>query len=133
MNTIYSKQSCHGFTIVEILIASIVLAIGALAASTMIARSTVQDSRSYYMTRASMMLEELIENATRVQYTSADFDSLNNSTTTINIDGILYTLNCVIQSNTPIDKCKEVTCTTTWNNKGIQARTRYVYVLSPKF
>jgi len=129
VNTIYSKQSCHGFTIVEILIASIVLAIGALAASTMIARSTVQDSRSYYMTRASMMLEELIENATRVQYTSADFDSLNNSTTTINIDGILYTLNCVIQSNTPIDKCKE----TTWNNKGIQARTRYVYVLSPKF
>lgn len=132
MNRI-NKPSSQGFSLVEVLIAVVVLAVGVIAAATMIARSTIQDSRAYYMSRASMMMEEFVENSTRSQYTSFAYNNITNSTLITDIDGVRYTMNCAIRDDIPIDRCKEITCVTTWNNKGLQARSQYVYVLSPKF
>lgn len=124
----------EGFTLVEVLVASVVLAVGLFAVSTMIARSTIQDSRSYYMVQASMMLEQFIENATRGQYESANFHSMTSTAFSPVLDGITYSINCDIINSTPYNNnTKEMTCTATWNNKGLQARTSYVYVFSRKF
>lgn len=123
-----------GFTVVEVLVASAILAIGLMGVATMIARSTIADSRAYYTTRASMMMEEFIENATRAQYDAASFGNMTNATITQNIDGIPYTMTCTLQEDTPLNEnTKEMTCVTNWNNKGIQARTTYVYVFSRKY
>jgi len=118
-----------GFTLIEVLIAAVILAVGLLAVSTMIARSTIQDSRAYYLTKASMLIEEYIERESHKQYTQ-EFGNLTNSTSNINIDGTVYTRSCTISSDpnhTPEYFCKELTCRVDWNNKGTQGRTEYVY------
>lgn len=125
---------CDGFTLIETLIASAILAIGILLTATMIARSTIQDSRSYYMSRASMMMEEFIENATRFQYSANEFSNMTNTFILTTIDGIDYRMKCDITNGIPLNNnTKEMSCEITWNNKGIQASTNYVYVFSKKY
>lgn len=128
-----SATTKSGFTIVEVLIAAVILAVGLLAVATMVARSTIQDSRAYYMTRASMIMEEIIESNIRIQYDKDEFKNLGNIALNTIIDGVQYTTNCEVQEHTPIDNATEMTCTINWNNKGINARTTYVYVFSRKY
>ena len=116
-----------GFTLIEVLIASAILAVGLLAVSTMIARSTIQDSKAYYTTKASMLIEEFLEQENNKQYIKAEFGNLTNFSNSTTIDGIAYNLDCTITNATPELFCKEMTCTVTWNNKGTNARTQYVY------
>ena len=117
-----------GFTLIEVLIASAILAIGLLAVSSMIARSTIQDSRAYYLTKASMMIEEHFERESNKQYSDDGFeDELTGSVNTTIIDGITYSMTCTVQNATPQPFCKEMTCIVTWNNKGLQGNTRYAY------
>jgi len=80
-----------------------------------------------------MMVEEFLENATRMQYNALDFRDMTGANLQETIDGVDYNMNCILANNTPMDRCKEMTCTLNWNNKGIQASTQYVYVYSPKY
>ena len=128
-----TPSSSRGFTLVEVLVASLILAIGLLAVATMISRSTIQDSRAYYMTKASLIVEEFFEEMIHVQYDEDDFKNMTNTAFNRVVDGVSYSTNCVIDNNMPIKNTKEMTCEVTWNNKGIQARTAYVYVFSPKY
>lgn len=127
------SQTRNGFTLVEMLVASAILAIGLMATATMISRSTIKDTQAYYTTRASLMVEEFFENATRMQYSAADFNVMAGAAWNANIDGVAYNTVCILANNTPMNNCKEMTCTITWNNKGLQARTQYVYVYSKKY
>lgn len=131
--TAWEKKSNQGFTLVEVLIAAAILAIGLLAVSTMIARSTIQDSRAYYMTKASMIVEEFFEAKVRDQYNSDDYNNMTSTAFDTAIDGISYSTNCTLVNDTPIKNAKQMTCQVSWNNKGIQARTTYAYVFSKKF
>lgn len=128
-----TPSSNCGFTLVEVLIASLILAIGLLAVATMISRSTLQDSRAYYMTKASMIAEEIFEEMIHAQYDEGDFKNMTDTALNTVVDGVNYSTNCIINNDTPIKNTKEMTCVVTWNNKGIQARTAYVYVFSPKY
>lgn len=128
-----TTKAAQGFTLVEVLVATAILSAGLLGAATMISRSTIQDARAFYMTRASLMVEEFLENATRMQYNAADFNAMTGAAWNATIDGVDYNTVCVLVDNTPIQNCKEMTCTITWNNKGLQASTAYVYVYSRKF
>lgn len=123
----------RGFTLIEVLVAVAILSIGLMAVATMTARSTLQDSRAYYLTRGSLIIEELIENSTRMQYNALDYRNMTGLSKNIEIDGVNYTLTCALANNTPFDRCKEMNCTLQWNNKGIPSSTQYVYVFSPKY
>lgn len=127
------QAATSGFTLVEALVASAILAIGLLSVATMISRSTIQDSRAYHMTHASMMVEEFLENATRLQYDADDYRTLNDTVSAKTVNGVAYTMNCTLSAVAPVDRCREMTCTVNWNNKGIQASTQYVYTFSPKY
>lgn len=130
---VLKKPSCSGFTLVEVLVTALILAIGLLSVATMTSRSTIQDSRAYYMSRASTMMEEFIEDTTRDQYDKDMFSNMTNATMNTTIDGVAYSMACSIQEDTPIDNTKEMTCTISWNNKGIQTSTTYVYVFAQKY
>ncbi len=120
---------------VEVLIASAILATGLLGAASMISHSTIQDSRAYYTSKASMIMEEYLENATQIQYNATAFNNFGNSTANATIDGITYDMQCGIVRNAPLASLNtvQVNCTISWNNKGIQSSTQYVYVFSPKY
>lgn len=122
-----------GATLVEALVAAAILAVGLLAVATMISRSTIQDSRAYHMTHASMIVEQFLENATSLQYDADDYATLGDTTVISTINGVVYTMNCTLSALAPVDRCREMTCTVNWNNKGIQASTQYVYAFSPKY
>jgi len=77
--------------------------------------------------------EEFLENAIRAQYSAKAFRALADSNTSTFIDGVRFSLNCTLAENTPVDRCKEMTCRLSWNINSSHASARYVYVLSPKF
>ena len=122
-------QSDAGFTLVEILIASFILAVGLLATSTMIARSTIQDSRAYYLTKATMLIEEILEQESNKQYMNSEFNAISGTTSTALIDGVSYNISCTVTNATPEDFCKQITCVANWNNKGKPGNIEYAYTL----
>ena len=113
--------------------AAAILAIGLMAVATLITQSFVLDVRASQLARGSLLLEERLENATRAQYSAQDFKVLAGSSTSTIIGGVRYSINCTMTDNTPVERCKEMTCILSWNSRGSRARARYVYVLSPKF
>lgn len=145
---IYSQQkdySASGFTLVEVLVASAILAIGLMGVATMISRSTIQDARSYHTSHASVMMERFIERESRKQYRNfGTINGTNNAVATETINGVLYTMNCSVsdgvlvrKANNPLAEqnctdCKEMSCIVSWNNKGLQSQSEFFYVFSRK-
>ena len=129
----WDEKNSPGFTLIEVLMAAAILAIGLAGVATLIARASVQDVRSARICRGSHMVEEFLEKAIRAQYSAKAFHSLADSNASAVIDGVLFSLSCTMADNTPVERCKEMTCTVTWISDGSHASTRYIYVLSPKF
>lgn len=129
----WNENNSPGFTLIEVLMAAAILAIGLAGVATLIARSSAQDIRSGHICRGSHMAQEFLEKTIRAQYSAKAFHSLADSNANVVIDGVLFSLNCTMVDNTPVERCKEMTCIVSWNNNGSHANARYVYVLSPKF
>lgn len=127
------QKNAFGFTLIEVLMAAAILAVGLMSVAALIARSSMQEVRSDHMSRAYFLMEDFLENATRAQYSAQAFRSLTDSATSRVIDGLRFSLNCTMAENTPVERCKEMTCILAWTSSGSHASARYVYVLSPKF
>lgn len=127
----WQEKSAPGFTLIEALMAAAILAIGLMGVASVIARASLQDVRAGHVSRGSFLVEEFLENASRAQYSAQAFRSLADTATSRVIDGVRFSMNCTLADNTPLERCKEITCTLSWDNNGASAR--YVYVLSPKF
>lgn len=122
------KATQQGFTLMETLIAAFILAIGILAAASMISRSTIQDARAYYVTQATLMAEEHIEQLISDQFDREKFDAIADSNASKTIDGVDYTMNCTVDNNyNGLRFCKNMTCVVSWNNKGIQSQVVNTY------
>lgn len=130
---LFEGQTCRGFTLVEVLIAAAVLSIGLMGVASLIVQASTQQIRSGHISRGSHLVEEFLEKSIPAQYSAKEFNALTDSNATAVIDGVRFSLNCTLTDNTPVERCKEMTCTLSWNNRGSQASTRYIHVLSPKF
>lgn len=122
-----------GFTLIEALVAAVILTIGLMGVATLITWASAQDVRNNQLSRGSFVLEEFLENATRAQYCPRAFRALTDTATIRVFDGVRFALNCTLADNTPVERCKEMTCILSRDNMGSPASARYIYVLSPKF
>lgn len=129
----WGGKASPGFTLVEVLMAAAILAIGLTGVAVLISQAFLQDVRASHISRGNFLMEEFLENTSRAQYSAQAFKELKDTNVIRVNDGIRYSLNCTMTENTPVERCKEMTCILTWNNKGSSASARYVYVLSPKF
>lgn len=129
----WQEKSAPGFTLIEVLMAAAILAIGLMGVASVIARASVQDVRAGHVSRANFLMEEFLENATRAQYSVQAYNALTDTAASRVIDGVRFAMNCTLAENTPVERCKEMTCILSWDNSGSHASARYVYVLSPKF
>ena len=57
---------------------------------------------------------------------------MQGSTTNKTINGVEYHMGCVLTDDSPMPKCKEMVCTISWNNKGIQSQVVNTYVYTRK-
>lgn len=127
------EQACRGFTLIEVLIAATILSVGLMGVVSLVAQASMQQLRSGRISRGSHMIEEFLEKSIPAQYSAQAFNALTDSNATAVIDGVRFSLNCTLADNMPVERCKEMTCTLSWNTSGSQASMRYIYVLSPKF
>lgn len=134
MNGITQKERrSQGFTLIEVLVATAILGVGLMAVASLISRAAIQDSRAYYASRGSLLVEEILERATRAQYSPQAFRALTAMNASTVIDGIQFSMTCALTDDTPVERCRQMTCDLSFNNKGHQSTIRYVHVLSPKF
>jgi type IV pilus assembly protein PilV len=122
-----------GFTLIEVLMAAAILGIGLLGVAALIVRASVQDVRAVHFVQGGILVEDFLESATRAQYSFQAFNALADTNVSSVIDGVRYSMNCTLTDDTPVERCKEMSCVLSWNTSGSQASAHYVYVFSPKF
>jgi type IV pilus assembly protein PilV len=127
------EKNSSGFTLIEVLMATAILGIGLMGVASLIAQASMQDIRAGHVSQGSHLIEQSLENATRAQYSAQAFNALTDTNSSTVIDGVRFSMTCTLSDNTPLERCKEMTCTLSWNNSGSPVSARYVYVLSPKF
>lgn len=127
------EKNSPGFTLIEVLMATAILGIGLMGVASLITQASVQDIRAGHVSRGSHLVEEFLETSARAQYSAQAFNALTDTKASTVIDGVRFSMTCTLSDNTPLERCKEMICTLSWNNSGSPVSARYVYVLSPKF
>lgn len=136
MHKYEKRHNCSGFTLVEVLIALAILSFGILGVASMTTLSITQDSTAYYLGKANLAVEEFLENATQLQYSSATYGNIAGGNFTVDKDNSnqpVYTVTCVLDQDTPENMDKQMTCTITNPRTGRQVGEPYIYVYAPKW
>ncbi len=111
-----SRQHCNdaGFTIIEVLIAMIIFAVGILGIGKMLVVSINGNDVAGKYTEGSVFGTSEIENIMVTAYDDATLADGTNGTVTQGI----YTINWTITDSNPIPNVKNINMIVTWNVKG---------------
>ena len=123
------KPSQKGFTILEVMIAMAIFAIGILGVAKLQIKSTTGNTTARTITEATTFAVDRVERLISLPYSNSALDQ-NTAATPFYTDptpiigfssGETYTRRWVITDNNPIANTKQITMTVTWNDQG---RTR---------
>lgn len=114
-----------GFTLIEILIAITIFAIGILGATSMQIMSLQTNAKANRKTEALAVASEQMETLINQDY--ADIDSSQNDVVigddaNENVSDV-YTLSWNVADDSPVNDTKTITVTVTWNYKGQHTET----------
>lgn len=108
-----SILSCKkGFTLVEVLIAMVILAFGVMAFIALQSASIQAREHSHRLTNATELTSSLLD-----ELMVSDPQTLSNGNDVINVDGVNYSRTWVIESNIPVNSLNRIRVTTQWNEK----------------
>ncbi|MGH7681613.1 MAG: type IV pilus modification PilV family protein [Candidatus Eiseniibacteriota bacterium] len=102
-----------GFTLVEVMVAMIVFAVGLLSLATLMPSGSGSVNRSADQTRASELLSQSAENLLSASYSDSTLVAGSHSDPTNPYDGKYY-VRWTVEDDQPIPECKRVTITAGW-------------------
>ncbi|OGP81481.1 MAG: hypothetical protein A2Z08_05145 [Deltaproteobacteria bacterium RBG_16_54_11] len=111
----FLRRQSQGFTLIEVMIALVILASGLLALMTLQIVSIRANAFSSEMTYAGMLAQRRLE-----QIRNTAYDSITPGTVTDTVDpsdktkGMKYTVETKVDNNTPATDMKTVTLTIKW-------------------
>lgn len=113
------RSGREGFTLVEIMIALIVLAFGALAVAGLSAVLIESNRGATNRTRADEALYQKVE-----EFQSIPYRSIANGSDTVSIGGVTFTRTWTIDPNTPVPNLLRLRLVAEWVEKGDTLRVR---------
>ncbi len=102
-----------GFTLVEVMVAMIVFAVGVLSMATLMPAGARSVNRSADQTRGSELMSATAENLLSASYTDSTLTAGAHSDPANPYDGKYY-VRWVVQDDQPVAECKRVTLTAGW-------------------
>ena len=135
MKTLHSERlySERGFTLVEVVMASLILVLGITIISSIISEITTRNFFSHRHTQAVLLAENKIEELLNEGYESDFLDegSYENPLNPIGVEsdsiGVFYQFWTVLDV-TPINRSKQITSTIRW--EGMDGETKEVILMS---
>lgn len=107
-----SIRSSDGFTLMEVLVAMVLLTVGLLGVANLTVGIIKGNSYSKNVTSATVVAQQQIEQAQRIGYTNAN--SLAGSAT-VSMGGTSFTRATTVSNSTPAANMKTVTVSVSWN------------------
>lgn len=105
-------RSRRGFTLIEVVVAIVMLAFGVLASASLTAALMRSNSGVTNRTRAVEVLREKVEDLQSEQYVN-----IVDGNDTVTVAGILFSRSWAVASNTPAANLKRITLTVTWTDR----------------
>ena len=109
------KIKCQGFSLIEVLIALVILSISFLGVAGLMVQTTNNNSFGCHMTEAAIFAQDQLENFRTSPWTNVvTGNDVRQSST-----GINYARSWIVVSNVapPNDTIKEITITISWNDR----------------
>jgi type IV pilus assembly protein PilV len=113
----------NGFTLIEVLIALTIFAIGMLGVAAMQITGIHGNATAKWHTQSSSWATAEVERLMTLPYGHADLAAGAHSPVTRD----LYTLSWSVTEDDPIDNVKTLAVTVTWNDRGIGKNTQFTY------
>jgi len=110
----FLRRKSQGFTLIEVMIALVILATGLLALMTMQIVSIRANAFSSEMTYASMLAQSRLEQIRNMSYDSVQTVDDETILRDVKTKGIEYTVQRSVQSNIPATDMKTITLTVNW-------------------
>ncbi|MBF0530225.1 MAG: prepilin-type N-terminal cleavage/methylation domain-containing protein [Deltaproteobacteria bacterium] len=115
-----NQRKPAGFNLIEVLIATVIIGVGFMAMASLQATSISGNSRSSYLTEATYLAQDLIEqfrNTTYINISTAGSPQAN-ITEQGNAGGI-FTRSWTVVNDSPGIMMKTITVTITWQERGM--------------
>lgn len=110
------KLNNKGFSLIEMLIAVTILAIGLLAVAGLQVTAIKGNTHGSTISQATTLAQDRIEEIRNRDYAAIVFAS--NPEIEANVDGTTYTRETLVEVDTPMSELKRITVTIRWDTNG---------------